>query len=194
MGQNAVMETLRTERLVLRTWHHDDAGAIFDIYSRWDVARYLGAAPTVMHSREEARARAERWSQLDDPLLGVWAVVPAGADVAIGTALLKELPASGGTEPLQPSGDIEIGWHLSPDHWGHGYATEAAARVLQHGFEGGLSEVFAVTYPENRPSQAVCRRLGMEQVGVTDRYYNVSSALFRAPGPPVCREAGSDPG
>jgi RimJ/RimL family protein N-acetyltransferase len=40
-----------------------------------------------------------------------------------------------------------------------------------------------VTYPENTPSQAVCLRLGMTPLGMTDRYYDISCALFRADRP-----------
>ena len=44
--------------------------------------------------------------------------------VAAGTVLLKPV--------LTPDarGEIEIGWHLHPDRWGHGLATEAAAAIL----------------------------------------------------------------
>ena len=35
--------------------------------------------------------------------------------------------------PCAPA--VEIGWRLHPDHWGHGYATEAAAASWRFGFE-----------------------------------------------------------
>jgi RimJ/RimL family protein N-acetyltransferase len=173
------VRTLETDRLTLRAWRREDAPALFDIYSRWEVARYLGSTPRVLETMEQAERAAERWGAMDDQLYGVWAVVTHEEDRPIGSVLLKELPLSGDTEPLQPSGDVEVGWHLHPDTWGKGYATEAAARVLRHGFDGGLEEIYAITYPENGPSQAVCRRLGMEHLGPTDRYYNVTSELFR---------------
>jgi RimJ/RimL family protein N-acetyltransferase len=181
--QNDRVRTLETDRLELRAWRADDADALFDIYSRWEVARYLGSTPRVMESREQAQRAAERWGAMDEDPYGVWAVVPQGAGVPVGSVLLKELPLSGDTEPLPPSGDVEVGWHLHPDAWGHGYATEAAGRVLAHGFASGLTEIFAITYPQNAPSQAVCRRLGMEHLGSTDRYYNVTSELFRIRAP-----------
>jgi RimJ/RimL family protein N-acetyltransferase len=39
--------------------------------------------------------------------------------------------------------------------------------------------VLAVVKPDNHPSQAVCRRLGMHHVGRTDRYYGVPLEVFR---------------
>lgn len=93
----------------------------------------------------------------------------------VGSILLKSIPASGTGEP---SGDIEIGWHLHPDQWGHGYATEAASAVLAAGFSSGLDRVVAVTRTANTASQAVCARLGMTHLGLSDEYYDVTCELF----------------
>ena len=71
---------------------------------------------------------------------------------------------------------VEIGWHLHPDVWGRGIATEAATRVLGHA--SGLRRVVAVTHPDNEPSQRVARRLGMRDEGLTDRYYDTTTRLF----------------
>lgn len=174
------MPEFTTDRLQLRPWGPDDLDTILAIYSQWEVARYLGRTPKAMASREDAEAALARWTGLSDGRLGVWAVVPNDADAPVGSLLLKELPLSkeGG-----PSGQIEIGWHLRPEAWGRGYATEAATRVLEHAWTLGLDEVFAVTYPENQPSQAVCLRLGMTPLGLTERYYDVPSQLFRIARP-----------
>ena len=53
-------------------------------------------------------------------------------------------------------------WALHPDAWGHGYATEAARAALGYGFDAlGLELIFAITLPDNLPSQAVMKRLGL---------------------------------
>ncbi|NYE74821.1 RimJ/RimL family protein N-acetyltransferase [Microlunatus parietis] len=58
--------------------------------------------------------------------------------------------------------DYEIGWRLAREHWGHGYATEAAASWLEHGFESmRLPRIISVTDTPNLRSIAVMRRLGM---------------------------------
>jgi len=106
--------------------------------------------------------------------------VPIGETAPVGSALLKLLPASGTAEPTT---DVEVGWHLRPEVWGRGYATEAGGRLLRYAWDNGFPEVFAVTYPENRPSQAVCERLGMTGLGPTDRYYDVTCELFRIARP-----------
>ncbi|MGC5167263.1 GNAT family N-acetyltransferase [Luteimicrobium sp. DT211] len=173
---------LRTDRLLLRRWDPadpDDVDFLFDTYSRWDVQRFIGRVPRVMERRDEALARAEAWAAPPDGApYGVWAATLASDGARLGSVLLKSIPASGPTEPLEPSGDVEVGWHLHPDAWGHGYATEGARAVLAAGFDACLDRVVAVTHPENLASQAVCRRLGMTALGLSDAYYNATCALF----------------
>ena len=175
-----MLPTLNCERLTLRAWTPADVDALFDLYSRWDVVRYLGTTPTVMTDPAQAVEKIATRNAFTGPLHGVWAIVPNGEDRPVGTALLTLLPHS---HTRGPSADTEVGWHLHPDVWGHGYATEAGGRLLAHAWPHGLKEVFAVTYPENAPSQAVCSRLGMAPLGMTDRYYDTSCALFRADRP-----------
>lgn len=164
---------LETERIVVRDWRPDEADRFFDVYSRWEVARWLGAQPTVMTDRDEADARIERWRGLnaENPDEGRWAVARRSDGVVVGTVILVRLPDG--------DGELEIGWHLHPDAWGHGYATEAARAVLTRAFRRGVEEVFAVVRPDNTASIAVCRRLGMEALGRTDRYYDSELELFR---------------
>ena len=170
------MRSLISPRLLLREWEEKDAGFVLDMYSRWDVVRYLGAAPAVLRDHDEALARIAMWHSRQDDVRTVWAVQDRRSGHLVGTTFLVRLLASG--EPLQPAAETEIGWHLHPDAWGNGYATEAAGAVLAYGARHGLSPVLAVTYPENHASQAVCRRLGMRHLGQTDRYYNVTCELF----------------
>jgi RimJ/RimL family protein N-acetyltransferase len=88
-----------------------------------------------------------------------------------GTVLLVPLPDG--------DGEYEVGWHFHPDSWGNGFATEAAKGALARAFRHGLTEVFAVVRPTNERSLAVCRRLGMDALGQTVRYYGTTLELFR---------------
>jgi len=172
------MRALETERLLLRTWRPGDADFIFDLYSRIEVRRYLGTTASVMQERDEAVKLLERWSELAHPIHHIWAITLKDDERPVGVLLLKPIPASG-TDGA-PSGDTEIGWHLHPDAWGNGYASEAARRVLDVAFEAGLDRVVAVTNPENVASQAVCRRIGMTHLGQTELYYDTVCELFEA--------------
>lgn len=165
---------------MLRPWRDDDADFLLDLESRWEVVRFLGAHPTAMRSRKDALASIARRRAIDDPILGIWAITKAADGRLVGNLLLKPIPLSAG-EPSGGSSEVEIGWHLHPDAWGHGYATEAAAAVLDDAFSRGLAKVLAVTHPDNQASQAVCRRLGMTHLGRTSRYYDALNELFEKP-------------
>ena len=177
------MRTLTTERLTLRPWTDDDVDFALDLYSRWEVVQFLGTEPRPMTDRTEAVERVTRFRGTDDTLHGVWLATDHTSGERLGTLLLKPIPTSGPVLPLEPSGETEIGWHMHPDSWGHGYATEAAHRVLEHAFAGGLERVVAVTNPRNTASQRVAQRIGMEHQGQTDRFYNATCELFVAERP-----------
>lgn len=168
----------QTPRLIVRPWRPEEAQRVLDTYSRWEVARWLGATPKAMESIDEARAAIERWSALSaaDQRFGAWAVEVRDTGVVAGTVLFKRLPNTDGSR----ASDVEVGWHLHPDSWGNGYATESAQGAIERGFGLGLPEIFAVVYPDNSASLAVCRRLGMTPIGRTDRWYGVEVEAFRA--------------
>ncbi len=59
---------------------------------------------------------------------------------------------------------VEIGWRLARAHWGRGYATEGARRVLAHGFGTlQLPEIVSFTTRDNQRSRAVMERIGMRR-------------------------------
>jgi RimJ/RimL family protein N-acetyltransferase len=75
--------------------------------------------------------------------------------------------------------DLELAWQFSPDYWGHGYATEAARAVAARAFENSAHELFAVMRPANERAEKLARRLGMEWVGETDKYYDLRLQVYR---------------
>jgi RimJ/RimL family protein N-acetyltransferase len=163
---------LETERLLIRPWRHADAPRLLDILGRLEVVKWLGdGEPVLMHTLDEAHTRINRYAERDDPPLGMWAVERRTDGVVLGTVLLLTLPND-------DHGEVEIGWHLHPDAWGHGYASEAALAVLAHGFAGGLPEIIAVAHTDNDASIAVMRRLGMEDRGIVEKWYADPSRCF----------------
>ncbi len=57
---------------------------------------------------------------------------------------------------------IELGWRLIGAARGRGYAPEAAASLLNHGFARlGLREVVAEIHRDNAPSRRVAEKIGM---------------------------------
>jgi RimJ/RimL family protein N-acetyltransferase len=167
---------LCTARLRLRPWTAApaDLARLEDIYRRDEVTRWLGGSPTVPPAE-----LVRRWAAVSaaDARFGCWAIEPLDGGPVAGTVLFKPLPNG--------VGEVEVGWHLHPDSWGHGYATEAARAVIDRGFALGLPEVYAVVRPGNEASLAVCRRLGMAPLGRMRRWYDVELEAFRLMAPAV---------
>jgi RimJ/RimL family protein N-acetyltransferase len=130
-----------------------------------------------MTDRNAASRVIERWNERNaDPLYGIWAVEEKATGVVAGTVLLVPLPDP--AEPDESKGEVEVGWHFHPDAWGRGLATESARGAIKHGFAAGLGEIYAVVRPDNHPSLAVCRRLGMRSLGLTSRWYGAELQSF----------------
>jgi RimJ/RimL family protein N-acetyltransferase len=157
-------------RLEIRPWRPQEADRLFDMCRRWEVVRWIGGV--AMPDRAVALERIELYRDRisADPRFGSWAVVERGHPGPAGTMLLKPLPDG--------EGEVEIGWHLHPDSWGRGLATEAAGLMLSRAFNLGLEEVWAVTDLENQRSASVCAKIGMRQLGLTHRWYHDPMRMF----------------
>ncbi len=171
---------IETERLTLRRFVPDDADFLFDMFRRPEVARWSGQGAPMKH-RDEAVARIARQPERAgaQPAAGIFAVVPHGAEAPVGMAVLVPIPGSEGVS----RDDMEIGWHFLPDAWGNGYATEAARALVDRAFAAGIPELYAVTHPDNAASQAVCRRVGMTDLGLRTDWYDQELRAFRLTQP-----------
>lgn len=101
---------------------------------------------------------------------------------------VEERPASSGGAPgfigwcglfpLQDSGLIEIGYRFARAAWGRGFATDAAAAALDHGFRAlALDPIVAVSDPDNAASHNVLRKIGLRAAG-TARHYGRELPFF----------------
>jgi RimJ/RimL family protein N-acetyltransferase len=145
---------------VLRPFTEVDRAPFHALNTHPLVVESLGSSPT----RAESDAMVERYDEeLGREGWGFWAVetVSGGGGGASFVGMVG-LHRVNPTLPCAPA--VEIGWRLHPDHWGHGYATEAAAASLRFGFdEVGLDEIVAFTTTLNTRSQAVMERIGMRR-------------------------------
>lgn len=173
-------ETIETPRLVLRAHADSDADFLFDLFRRPEVARWSGQGIPMQH-RDEAVARIARSPERagDHPATGIFLVSVRATGSPAGIAMLVPIPSSAGFERE----DTEIGWHFHPDVWGNGYATEAAQALVDRAFAAGIPELHAVTNPDNAASQAVCRRLGMTDLGLRTDWYDQELRAFRLDHP-----------
>jgi RimJ/RimL family protein N-acetyltransferase len=169
-----VAERLVTDRLVLRSWRLDDADAALGVYGDGEVARWLSP---VMDSAPDAAAMRlllQQWVAEDArtlPPAGRWAIELREDGRLIGGAILLPLPPG--------DVDLEMGWQLHRSVWGNGYATEAGRALARWAFSHDVDEVLAVVRPANKRAEATVRRIGMEWVGETEKYFDLRLQVYR---------------
>lgn len=176
---------LSSDRLILRSWNPaSETEAAFKIYGDPEVMQWIGDGKIVNDIetlRERLQQRNQQCLDLSDGT-GLWAVVEQETGYPVGTVILKRLPDGDG----QLTADWEVGWHLRKASWGKGYATEAARVLLDYGFMVlKLPYIYAIAYPENRPSIRVMERLGMTELGLTSQYYGRQDLVLYRATPPV---------
>jgi RimJ/RimL family protein N-acetyltransferase len=145
---------LRTERLLLRPWRPEDREPFAAMNADRRVMEFFPAPQT----REQSDGFADRIeAHFAERGYGPWAVEIPG-----------EAPFIGFVGLLTPQFDahftpaVEVGWRLAAEHWGRGYATEAARAAVRQGFdELGLAEIVSFTTETNLPSRRVMERIGM---------------------------------
>jgi RimJ/RimL family protein N-acetyltransferase len=168
-----VTDRLTTERLVLRPWTVEDAGAALGAYGEAEVARWLTPAMDRVPDPAAMRLVLQQWvaeaERMTAPA-GRWAIERRGDAAVVGGATLL---------PLQPDEEFEMGWQLDPQAWGHGYATEAGLAMARWAFAQGLEQVIALARPANTRAAATARRIGMEWVGETEKYHGLRLQEYR---------------
>lgn len=166
--------TILTERLRLRRWTLDDAEAALPIYGDPELMSWLAPALPPVPDLDGMRELIQRWVDAERRLVppsGRWAVEALDDGRLVGGVVLLPMPP--GDE------DLELGWLLSRDERGKGYATEAGRAVARWGFDHGMPELFAVSRPHNSPAIRVAKRLGMQWVGETTKYYDLLLQVYR---------------
>jgi ribosomal-protein-alanine N-acetyltransferase len=145
---------LRTERLVLREFTADDWAATFAYQAD---PRYLR-----FYEREGV---TERQSQAMVHMFILWQGEQprSRAQLAITLANTGELIGNVGVRRETAEDPVaDMGFELSPEHWGRGYASEAARAMVDWGFGAwGLERIHAHCVSENAASARVLERAGL---------------------------------
>ncbi|MDX6252229.1 MAG: hypothetical protein QOF10_5589 [Kribbellaceae bacterium] len=148
------MTELTTDRLLMRAWRESDYEPFAALNSDPAVMEHFPAPMT----RTDSDGLIDRITTfLDERGFGLWALEVRGTGRFIGFTGLSVPSFDAHFTPA-----VEVGWRLSKDAWGNGYASEAARAALAYGFgPAGLDEVVSFTATTNKPSQRVMERIGM---------------------------------
>jgi len=157
---------LATDRLILRDFVYSDWEAMLAYESKPLYLRYYDFD----HVTPEGVQEFLGWfiaQQSDNPRYKYHMAVTLKADGRlIGNCNIRKVSAD--------STQANIGYEFDPDHWGKGYATEAARAVAQYGFDVmKVHRIWADCVADNTGSIRVLTKLGMRQeahLGETQYY------------------------
>ena len=160
---STALPTLESDRLRLRRLTMADApevgrvlGDRRDAWLAWTVAGYDQLAE--LHQPAYGEVGIERLA--DGRLVGLCGLVPSLGPFG----LIPGLDEGGDPHRFRP--EVGLFWHVSADERGQGYATEAGAALIAHGFDTmRLARIVATTEHTNAASISVMRKLGM-RIGV----------------------------
>ena len=148
-------DVIRTERLVMRRFAHDDTPAMHRLLSDPRATRYWSTPP------HESLEQTAEWvaSEVDSPpgLSDDFVVTLDGA--LIGKLGCWRLP--------------EVGFLFDPKLWGRGYASEAMAAFIARRRALGPGELTADVDPRNQPSLRLLGRFGFVETGRAERSWKV---------------------
>ena len=149
---------LVTRRLLLREFVPADWASVLAYQSDPRYRRYY---PWTDRTEADARAFVETFLawQREEPRHRYQLAITLGTkDALIGNCGLRRKPGK--------DWEADIGYELAPEHWGRGYATEAARAMVSFGFrELGLGRLSSWCIAENTASARVLERLGFQQEG-----------------------------
>jgi [ribosomal protein S5]-alanine N-acetyltransferase len=144
---------VETERLLLRLLTPEDTEALAAVLSDPIAMRW--------YPRPFSRPEVEQWiarnrERYNDEGYGLWAMVLKQGGTMIGDCGLV-------LQDVDREGLVEVAYHVRRDHWGRGYATEAAQACMKYAFENlKVERVVSLIRPENQPSWRVAEKNGMK--------------------------------
>ena len=144
---------MRSERVGFGIWSPADLELAIALWGDVRVTGLIGGPFTKQQVRERLELEI---STQESAGFQYWPIFRLRDDDHLGCCGLRRSP---GDEAL------EIGFHLLFEHWGQGYASEAARAVVDHAFGAlGVEELVAGHHPKNRVSGRLLERLGFRHV------------------------------
>ena len=152
---------IETPRLILRDWLESDNEPYIALNADPQVMEFL---PSVL-TREQTLAQIDRIAgAIAENGYGFFAAERKDSGQFIGFTGLNYVTFEGDFTPC-----TEIGWRLSRESWGQGFATEASKACLEFGFDKlGLNDIYAFTAVGNSRSENVMKKIGMVKMGTFD--------------------------
>jgi len=152
---------LKTERIGFSKWKSDDIELAQMLWGNNEVTKYICASGCF--TSDEVKERLEKEIDCQTKFqVQYWPIFCLNTDALIGCCGLRPYNME--------EGIYEIGFHLHPDYWGKGFATEAAKAIIDYAFDTiKVHDLFAGHNPNNLDSATILVKLGFHHTH--DEYY-----------------------
>jgi ribosomal-protein-alanine N-acetyltransferase len=151
-------DALETPRLTTRFLTAGDATAWEGFFNSDIATAYIPIDRSLSVAEQASVWIGRQLARYREGTLGMQVLIGKEAGDFIGMCGLLVQEVDGKRE-------IEVGYHLLPRHWGKGYATEAAMKFRDYGFENNIADsIVSIIHPFNERSQKVAVRNGMTLV------------------------------
>ncbi|MBS7565409.1 GNAT family N-acetyltransferase [Mucilaginibacter sp. Bleaf8] len=140
---------LTTPRIQVRQFAPNEAHLLQELNDDERTTRYT--TPRSPEQLQELFAQIQL-SYNDDTPFGRWGMFNPADNDFMGTCML--------TAARPGMRGMETGYSLHVKYWGQGLATEVVQALVAYGFAHGLTEICAITDPENKASQRVLVKAG----------------------------------
>lgn len=158
------MQQIITNRLILRDWQTEDLEPFAAMNQDVRVMQYY---PSTLSLAETKTYIEKITAHLKQHGFGLYACALQDTNEFIGYVGLNIPSFNAHFTPC-----VEIGWRIAFQHWGKGYAPEAARAVLKIGFENfNLNKIVSFTAKQNMRSRRVMEKLGMEHNPAEDFHH-----------------------
>lgn len=157
-----------TERLLIRKFTPDDLDKLIELRSDEEVIKYIGGKR--MQNPESIAKRLQFYIDCYEKCgFGMCAMIWKETGQMIGWC---------GLQPLEETGETEVGYGMTKEFWGKGIGVECASAWLRYGFEtAGAGRIVAVADPENTGSWRIMEKCGMNYEK-TDLHYGMDCVFY----------------
>ncbi|MBS1796307.1 MAG: GNAT family N-acetyltransferase [Acidobacteria bacterium] len=150
-----------TERLLIRKFTYGDLPKLIELRADEEVIRFLGGRRLQNPEMIEKRLRY---------YLDCYAKFGYGM-CAMHWKPTGELIGWSGLQPLEESGETEVGYGMIKEFWGRGIGYECARAWLDYAFTKTATErIVAVAAPENTGSWRIMEKCGMRYEKTAEHY------------------------
>lgn len=145
----------------MRQLTRDDLGWLIEMRTRPEVYKYLGGLR--LQNPESISKRLDFYIECHEKYgFGSCAMILKEKGEIVGFS---------GLQPLEETGEIEVGYSLQPEYWRQGLGYECAMGWLNYGFNSaGLERIVAIAVKENEGSWRIMEKCGMKFLGMREHY------------------------